>query len=232
MRINKFLAGATGISRRAADKAIEEGRVLVNGARPQPGQEVTNADEVLLDHKKLNALPAKQTIMLNKPVGYVVSRDGQGSQTIYDLLPPELHHLKPVGRLDKDSSGLLLLTNDGQLAQELTHPKYQKTKIYEVEIDKPLSKQAFEQVTKTGVDIGDYVSRFQLKQLVISNQRLAGPLDPNCHILVTITEGKNRQIRRTFAALGYNIKKLHRTQFGAYRLADRLTLGSYREESI
>ena len=112
MRVNKFIAGATGLSRRAADKAIEEGRVLVNGSRPSTGQDVTEADEVLLDGAKLGAPKPAQTILLNKPAGYVVSRDGQGSQTVYDLLPPGLQHLKPVGRLDKYSSGLLVLTND------------------------------------------------------------------------------------------------------------------------
>ena len=138
MRINKFIAQATGLSRRAADTAIGEGRVLVNGQKPSAGQDVSTNDAVLMDGKRITAPNQAQTIILNKPVGYVVSRDGQGSQTIYDLLPPELHQLKPVGRLDKDSSGLLLLTNDGQLAQELTHPRYQKTKIYEIRLDKPL----------------------------------------------------------------------------------------------
>jgi 23S rRNA pseudouridine2605 synthase len=228
MRINKFVALASGMSRRAADKAITEGRVMVNGSLPKIGQELSLTDEVELDKQPLAAPEMPQTIVLNKPTGYVVSRQGQGSKTIYDLLPPELHHLKPIGRLDKDSSGLLLLTNDGQLAQELTHPKYQKTKIYEVEIDKPLSRQGFEQITKTGVDIGDYVSRFQLKQLAISNQKLAGPPVPNCQFLITITEGKNRQIRRTFAALGYTVIALHRSKFGEFQLPQDLKSGTFR----
>ena len=117
MRINKYVALATGMSRRAADRAIDEGRVQVNGQVPSAGQAVADSDSVTLDNSVITTDVKIQTIMLNKPVGYVCSRDGQGSRTIYDLLPSELHHLKPVGRLDKNSSGLLLMTNDGQLHQ-------------------------------------------------------------------------------------------------------------------
>lgn len=125
MRINKFIALASGISRRAADQAIEEGRVQINGTSATAGYDTQPDDVVCLDHQPLQ-LKQLRTIVLNKPAGYVTSREGQGSKTIYDLLPPSLHHLKAVGRLDKDSSGLLLLTNDGTLAQQLTHPSYQK----------------------------------------------------------------------------------------------------------
>jgi 23S rRNA pseudouridine2605 synthase len=211
MRVNKYVAAATGLSRRAADQAIEEGRVTVNGKKAQPGQEVNQTDEVRLDHKKLAGPSAVQTIMFNKPVGYVVSRDGQGSKTIYDLLPPDFHHLKPVGRLDKDSSGLLLLTNNGQLAQELTHPKYRKMKIYEVELDKPLTSADWQKITEVGVRLEDGVSRFELHWLE-KNDGLKW--------VVTIYEGRNRQIRRSFAALGYTVKRLHRTHFGDYFLGD------------
>src|SRR5215213_4588244 len=105
MRINKYIAQATGLSRRVADKAVEQGNVLVNGVPAKTGQEVTEQDEVTLGGKTLSPPSQTQTIMLNKPTGYVVSRDGQGNKTIYELLPPELHQLKPIGRLDKDSSG-------------------------------------------------------------------------------------------------------------------------------
>src|SRR5262245_51308273 len=98
MRINKYIAGATGLSRRVADKAVEQGNVLINGIVATAGQHVNDQDEVLLHGKKLQPPAQIQTIILNKPVGYVVSRDGQGSKTIYELLPSELHHLKPVGR--------------------------------------------------------------------------------------------------------------------------------------
>jgi 23S rRNA pseudouridine2605 synthase len=218
MRINKYIAAATGLSRRAADKVIEEGRVLLNGAPPQPGQEVGPDDKVRLDYKLLHMPETPRTIILNKPIGYVVSRRGQGSNTIYDLLPKHLHNLKPIGRLDKDSSGLLLLTDDGQLAQELTHPKYQKTKIYEIELNKPLLPLHRETIRGKGVALEDGHSRFMLEQLAEDND-LAWR--------VTMQEGRNRQIRRTFAALGYKVVKLHRTQFGSYKLSPALTPGNW-----
>ena len=218
MRINKYIAGVTGLSRRAADAAIAEGRVLVNGAKPRPGQEVTDADEVLLDHKKLGNAQTIQTIILNKPTGYVVSRDGQGSRTIYDLLPPQLHHLKPVGRLDKDSSGLLLLTNDGQLAQQLTHPKYQKTKVYEIKLDKALEPLHRQMISDHGIQLDDGPSKLLLERMEEGNDKAWR---------VTMSEGRNRQIRRTFAALGYEVRYLHRTDFGSHALAG-LPKGSYR----
>lgn len=224
MRANKYVANATGLSRRAADAAIEQGRVRVNGEPAKPGQDVPASATVTLDSHLLQPSGQTQTIMLNKPPGYVVSRNGQGARTIYDLLPPELHHLKPIGRLDKDSSGLLLLTNDGALAQKLTHPSHQKTKVYEVTLDKPLSRQHFDQITQTGVDIGDEnPSKFDLiasnKQQVISKPAAKHTcyfLPATCYWRATLTEGRNRQIRRTFAALGYNVQTLHRTRFGPY----------------
>ena len=209
MRINKFIAQSSGLSRRVADKAIEQGHVLVNGAPAQPGQDITDNDQVTLNGKTLHLTPATQTIMLNKPAGYVVSRDGQGSSTIYDLLPPALHHLKPVGRLDKDSSGLLLLTNDGQLAQELTHPKYQKTKIYEIELSTPLKPLHRQMISDHGIQLADGGSKLALERLKDGDDK---------GWRVTMHEGRNRQIRRTFATLGYGINKLHRTHFGSYQL--------------
>lgn len=218
MRINKYIAAATGMSRRAADKAIEEGRVLVNGATPQPGHKVTDADEIRLDHQKLGPMATLHTIVLNKPVGYIVSRDGQGSRTIYDLLPPELHHLKPVGRLDKDSSGLLVLTNDGQLAQELTHPSHHKIKIYEVRLSKPLEPLHRQMISDHGINLDDGNSRLQLERLEENDDK---------HWRVTMHEGRNRQIRRTFAALGYTVTQLHRIQFGQYQLSPDLAPGQF-----
>lgn len=213
MRINKFVAQATGLSRRAADQAIDDGRVKVNGEIPTSGQDIAATDSVTLDNRILTPPTEVTTIMLNKPVGYVVSRDGQGSQTIYDLLPAEYQSLKPVGRLDKDSSGLLLLTNDGQLAQELTHPKYQKTKIYEIELDKSLQPLHHQMINNIGVQLDDGPSKLQLEKL-----------DNDKTWRVTMAEGRNRQIRRTLAALGYEVTRLRRTQFGPYALGE-LQLG-------
>jgi 23S rRNA pseudouridine2605 synthase len=218
MRINKYIAASTGLSRRVADKAVEQGNVLVNGVPATPGQEVTDADAITLSGKPITAPAHMQTIILNKPTHYVVSRDGQGSKTIYDILPPELHHLKPVGRLDKDSSGLLLLTNDGQLAQELTHPRYQKTKVYEVTLSQPLQPLHRQMISDHGVQLTDGPSKLELERLVEGDDKAWR---------VRMHEGRNRQIRRTFAALGYGITRLHRTHFGEYTLDD-LPSGEHR----
>jgi 16S rRNA U516 pseudouridylate synthase RsuA-like enzyme len=138
VRLNKFIASGTELSRRAADTAIAAGKVTVNGLPAGQGQDIGPDDVVALDGQEVTHSTPKTTIMLNKPVGFVVSRQGQGSRTIYDILPSEYHQLNPIGRLDKDSSGLLLLTNDGELANALTHPSYQKRKVYEVTLNKPL----------------------------------------------------------------------------------------------
>lgn len=212
MRINRYVALITGLSRRAVDGALIAGRVQVNGKPAQLGQLVQAKDQVRLDGTPLGSVPTTTTIMLNKPAGYVASRQGQGSKTIYDLLPTELHSLKPVGRLDKESSGLLLLTNDGQLANQLTHPSFQKEKQYQIVLDKPLRTAARQQIMQ-GVPLADGLSRLQLK-------------GAGTKWLVTLHEGRNRQIRRTFAQLGYTVIKLHRTHFGSYQLKE-LGSGKY-----
>lgn len=208
MRLNKFIAQGTGISRRAADSAINSGRVQVNGQKPSLGQDISSTDSVTLDGRAITPDVKSLTIMLHKPAGYVCSREGQGSQTIYDLLPKGLHHLKPVGRLDKNSSGLLLLTNDGNLANKLTHPRYQKTKVYEIKLDRELAPADLEKVTKQGIELGDGPSKFQMEPL--KNQ--------NIEWKVTMHEGRNRQIRRTFDVLGYEVARLHRIELGPYQL--------------
>lgn len=217
MRINRFLAASTTLSRRAADQAIADGRVLVNGQRPSSGYQVAPGDIVTLDGQPVTPRQIQQTILLNKPAGFVVSRDGQGSRTVYDLLPPELHHLKPIGRLDKESSGLLLLTTDGTLAERLTHPRYAKHKVYQVTLDKPLAPQDQQAISGQGVQLEDGPSRLGLTPVAADGHSW----------IVEMTEGRNRQIRRTFAALGYTVSRLHRTQFGEYTLPPQLRQGSY-----
>lgn len=223
MRINRFVAQATGLSRRAADTLIANGEVLVNGQPPQAGQDIQPTDIVTHNGKRLVPPTQATTILLNKPVGYVCSRDGQGSKTLYELLPVKLHHLKPVGRLDKDSSGLLLLTNDGALAHQLTHPSFQKTKIYEVELDTPLAPLHRQMISEFGVQLDDGPSKLHLERLHEGNDKVWR---------ITMHEGRNRQIRRTFASLGYTVTKLHRTHFGQYTLTLEDTLGSYRNVII
>lgn len=221
MRINKYIAAASGLSRRAADLAIEQGKVRINGTKPLTGQNVQDSDVVTLDDRTLTAPASHTTVILNKPSGYVVSREGQGSRTIYDLLPPDLHHLKPVGRLDKDSSGLLLLTTDGQLAQELTHPKYQKEKIYEVTLNKPLTPAATARL-RQGVSLEDGVSHLTVTPLKKPHDT---PTSQTIYE-VRMHEGRNRQIRRTFDAIGHKVTQLHRINFGPYGLA-RLRSGGW-----
>lgn len=211
MRLNKYIAAGSELSRRKADDAIATGRVTVNGQTAEQGMEVTGADTVALDGRVITPTVNSMTILLNKPRGYVVSRDGQGTQTVYDLLPPEYQQLNPVGRLDKDSSGLLLLTNDGQLAQELTHPSRRKIKVYEVTLDKPLQPLHRQMISDHGLQLEDGLSQLQLDRLREGDDTAWQ---------VTMREGRNRQIRRTFAALGYTVQTLHRTHFGPYTLSN------------
>lgn len=212
VRLNKHLALVLGISRRAADELITANKVMVNGtlatlgSRLNPGQ-----DAVTVSGKSLQAVPSFRYVLFNKPVGYVCSRRKQGeNETIYTLLPPELHTLNPVGRLDRDSSGLLLLTNDGDFAYRMTHPKFHKTKIYEVMLDQPLQPLHRQMISDFGVMLPDGKSKFELERL--------GKDDSAWRIIMS--EGRNRQIRRTFGALGYVVTALHRTHFGDYALGD------------
>lgn len=219
VRLNKFLAENQGLSRRRVDEYIADGRVYVNGkpailgARFLPEQDI-----VVINGKTIDTKTPTQFVylMLNKPINYVCSRKQQGDvQTIYALLPPEYHELKPVGRLDKDSSGLLLLTNDGDFAFQMTHPKFYKTKVYEVELNKPLEPLHQQMISDHGISLPDGASKFEIMKL-----------NDGESYHVTMHEGRNRQIRRTFAALGYTVTALHRTQFGAYSLED-LSSGSF-----
>ena len=215
MRINRYVASASGIGRRAADKLITEGRVKVDGQLASTAQDVQPNQQVTLDGKLLELPKLAMTIMLNKPTGYVVSREGQGAPTIYSLLPDNYHKLKPIGRLDKDSSGLLLMSNDGQLINSLAHPSFNKEKVYEVTLDKVLSESDKLQI-KHGVKLDDGLSR--LSVLSLEGKKL----------VLSMEEGRNRQIRRTFSALGYSVTKLNRIAFGEYHLGN-LTPGNYRE---
>ncbi len=198
------MARATGLSRRAADKAIMSRRVQIDAKTAALGDLVHEQSMVTLDDRHIIASKDFVTILLNKPPGYVCSRIGQGAKTIYDLLPKEYHDLKPVGRLDKASSGLLLLTNDGLLAHQLTHPSYQKQKVYEVALNKPLDHSDKLKIEK-GILLEDGPSKLALKGSGKNWQ-------------VTMSEGRNRQIRRTFSKLKYKVTKLHRVQLGNYHL--------------
>jgi 23S rRNA pseudouridine2605 synthase len=217
MRLNQFIARATGMSRRAADAAISQQRVKINGQIARLGQPTEKDDTITLDGVRLSAITETQTIMLNKPIGYVVSRNAQGGRSVYELLDPELYDLKPIGRLDKNSSGLLMLSNDGDLAQRLTHPKFEKIKKYKIALNKNLADEDFIKITQQGVELEDGISKFDL--IKINNQTKEWK--------VSMKEGRNRQIRRTFEHLGYRVVKLHRTVFGDFNLPPNLRPGDY-----
>lgn len=207
MRINRFIAASTGLSRRKADSLIQSSKVFINDLPAKLTDHVTSTDKVVVDKKRLFLPIENTTIILNKPKGYVCSRDGQGSKTVYELLPVGYAQLKPVGRLDKDSSGLLIMTDDGQLAHELTHPKFNKQKIYEVSLTKPLSDKD-KTTIKQGVMLDDGISKLGLKMMNNDSKTWE----------VTMQEGRNRQIRRTFSALNYHVKDLRRVSFGPFAL--------------
>ncbi len=244
LRLNKFLAERIGVSRREADELISAGKITVNGevaslgfCLPTP-ENIDNFPKVCYNGKIVPLSADFLYLAFNKPVGYVCSRRAQGdAPTLYALLPKAYQKLKTVGRLDKDSSGLILLTNDGDFAFQMTHPKFRKTKVYEVELDRPLAPLHQQMISDFGVEIGDGISKFK----IIKNEALSTepktnspngiPLtsnqpstSPSCTVI--LSEGRNRQIRRTFAALGYTVVKLHRTQFGKYELGD-LESGKY-----
>jgi len=216
LRLNKQLALQLGISRREADELIEREQVTINGTVATLGARFANSDAIAVKGTPVSDSTAYKYVMFNKPIGYVCSRRDQGdSPTIYAILPPQYYTLKPVGRLDKDSSGLILLSNDGDFAYRMTHPKFVKTKVYQVKLDRPLAPLHQQMISDHGIQLEDGPSRFTIIRE-----------DANTYE-ITMHEGRNRQIRRTFTALGYTLITLHRTQFGNYSLGD-MKPGEYK----
>lgn len=226
-RLNKHLALQLGISRREADTLIEKGSILINGKPAILGARFLPGDTIHVNGKALDGQTQYRYILFNKPVGYVCSRKAQGDNpTIYDLLPRDFRPLKPVGRLDKDSSGILLLTNDGDTAFHMTHPKFSKTKVYLVQLDRPLEPLHQQMISDYGVQLEDGVSKFVISR-VEKTPNIPELATNTTTYEITMTEGRNRQIRRTFLALGYAVSHLHRTQFGPYNVGE-LSPGSYK----
>lgn len=222
MRLQKYLSRAGVASRRAAERIIREGRVRVNGhAVSDLGVRVDpERDTVEVDGRRI-ALPAPVWIALHKPPGYVTTRrDPQGRPTVYDLLPPEQHGLFHVGRLDADSEGLLLLTNEGELANRLIHPRYEVDRLYEVEVDAALGP-AEERRLLSGVVLEDGPARARTLERVSSPP--AGPV----RLRVVVREGRKREVRRMFEAVGHPVRRLVRLRFGPIALAG-LPAGSWR----
>jgi 23S rRNA pseudouridine2605 synthase len=209
IRLNKYIATNFGVSRREADNLIEAGRVFINGKKAEIGVRAHEDDTITVDGRNIIE---QEPIYLafHKPVGYVCSRKQQGdAATLYDLLPKKYQTLKTVGRLDKDSSGLILLTNDGDFAFQMTHPKFAKQKQYSVELDRELEPLHQQMIADFGIQLPDGKSQMGLSRVGESRKKWD----------VTISEGRNRQIRRTFDALGYKVIKLHRYKFGPYELS-------------
>jgi 23S rRNA pseudouridine2605 synthase len=214
----KYLTAAGFGSRRTVAQAVKDGRVTLNGeAATSFSREVNpSRDTVLVDGQKVVPPAAKPVyLMLNKPPGILsTTRDERGRKTIIDIIPPEFRvpDLHPVGRLDLDSRGLILLTNDGDLTYRLTHPSFEKEKEYLVELDRalaPADKQKFE----TGLELEDGLTH---------PTKLADVSSRPPIYRVTLHEGRKRQLRRMFQSLGYHVRDLKRTRMGSLRLG---TLG-------
>ncbi len=250
LRLNKFLAERLGVSRREADDLISKGKVTIDDKPAILGARIDKTSKVCYNNKTVPFENDFLYLAMNKPIGYVCSRRAQGSApTLYELLPEKYQKLKTVGRLDKDSSGLILLTNDGDFAFQMTHPKFHKEKVYEVELNKPLEPLHQQMISDYGVMLDDGPSKFTVIRLetpllrgfrsaaardLVPAARGDGPAghDPKKTVsqalyTVILSEGRNRQIRRTFAALGYRVTKLHRTKFGIYEL-NNLPSGKYQ----
>ena len=208
MRINKFLAESGVCSRRSADKLIEEGQVKVNGKICVIGQDIDEfSDSVLVNGKKVNLSNTFDYYIMNKPKGYVCTvKDDKGRKTVMDLLPPNVKRVVPVGRLDYDSEGLLIFTNDGDLTFKLTHPKNEIPKTYLVKTERPVSEQDINQLRQGVVIDGVKTKKCNVK--FIESTKTGSKLH------ITITEGRNRQIRKMVEAIGNNVDFLKRIKIG------------------
>jgi len=223
IRINKLLSQTGVASRRKADEMIAQGRVSVNNKPLSgPGAMIDiEKDSICVDGKgiDINANSSHIYLMLNKPAGHITTlRDTHQRRTVMDLVP-KLKGLFPVGRLDKDTTGLLILTNDGELSHRLMHPSYEIEKTYEVSIAGAIKRPDIKRIEQ-GVDIGDEKTSC-LKIVNVLNGKGKTIINVNIH------EGRKRQIRRTFEALGYKIKALRRVSYACLKLD--IKEGSYRQ---
>ena len=221
MRLNKFLAACGIASRRDCDELIKQGRVKVNGAVASLGMEADEGDEVTVDGNKV-VLKKNEYYILNKPKGYLSTvSDEKGRRTVLDLMPDTVGRIYPVGRLDYDSEGLLILTTDGELAQRLTHPSNEVPKTYLVKIEGTATEATLNPI-RSGVEIdGGYVTKKCKAHIVETNKDYT-------KIHITITEGKNREIRKMFAAIGREVTLLKRIKVGELTLRG-LNRGAYRK---
>lgn len=203
IRINRFLASCGIASRRKAEDLVREGRVTINGTEVSSlGERVLPEDSVKVDGRRVR--PAGEvTLLFYKPRGYLCTRDDtHGRKTIYDLLPPKYHRLAYVGRLDKDSEGLLLLTSSGELVETLTHPRHEVEKEYQVLSDEPLERAMAEKFVE-GVHTPEGVARAVRVQSLGKNWTS-----------VVLRQGLKRQIRHMYAKVGRSVKRLVRVRIG------------------
>ncbi|MBQ1390662.1 MAG: rRNA pseudouridine synthase [Firmicutes bacterium] len=222
MRINKYLAQAGIASRRKADELIADGRVKVNRLTlREPGYDVKEGDLVEVDGKAVTVAEEKVYLAINKPVGYVTTVSDQfGRPTVLDLVTDIEARLFPVGRLDYETSGLLFLTNDGDFAYRMTHPKHELGKTYRARVQGFLSRERLAKLRK-GVDIGGFTTSPATVEIVRE-------LPKQTIVDITVHEGKYHQVRRMFKAVGNQVVELERIAIGDVRLG-RLTSGGYRK---
>ncbi|MEK5039713.1 23S rRNA pseudouridine(2604) synthase RluF [Sporosarcina sp. FSL K6-3457] len=215
MRINKYLSEAGIVSRRGADKWIEDGRITINGQLAELGSKVQEGDDVRADGKPVKTEEQLVYIALNKPVGITSTTERHIEGNVVDFInhPLRIFH---IGRLDKDSDGLLLLTNDGDIVNEILREEHGHEKEYIVTVDHPITKTFIDKM-ESGVNIlGTTTKPCKVRQL--------GP----CKFNITLTQGLNRQIRRMCSALGYNVQNLRRTRILNIHL-DNLQNGQWRD---
>ena len=224
MRINKYIASAGIASRRKADELIKDGKVKVNGAvLTEPGYDVQEGDQVEVNGNAVESAEKLVYYALNKPLGYITTTDDeQDRPTVLELMTDVTARIFPVGRLDAATTGLLIMTNDGQLSYHIAHPKNRVYKTYRVLIDGIISTEKIWQL-RNGVNIGGYTTRPAIVDL--KKQTKGTSL-----LEIQISEGKNRQIRKMIKAVGFTVLELERTAIGKIRLG-RLKEGGYRKLS-
>lgn len=210
MRLQKYMASAGIASRRACETLIEEGSVTINGKTARLGDKVEAGD--LVEYQGKQVLPEEKKVyyLLFKPVGYVTTaKDEQGRKTVLDLVDTP-YRVYPVGRLDINTSGLLLLTNDGELANGLTHPRFEVDKTYQAVVDGVVTKEQIEQLTK-GVELMDGKTAPALVNVLKQEDGIT-------ILQMTIHEGRNRQVRRMIEAVGHKVNNLRRIRLGKLTL--------------
>lgn len=222
MRINKYIASAGIASRRKADELVEQGKVKINGlVLKELGYEVVEGDVVEVNGKRISNSEKLEYYLLHKPLGFVTTvSDEDGRPTVVDCMTEVTARVFPVGRLDYNTSGALIMTNDGDLTYRLTHPKHGIYKTYRALVKGELSKEKVAKL-RHGVDIGGYVTQPAIVNIVKGDTH-------STVVEISITEGKNRQVRKMFSAVGNPVQELERISIGNIRLG-RLKYGTYRK---